>query len=40
MHIVVSLVYIELGEVTCTLELMDEVINEGERISILSCDGI
>jgi hypothetical protein len=40
MHIVVSPAYIELGEVTCTLELMDKVVNEGERILILSHDGI
>jgi hypothetical protein len=38
--IIVSLSYVEFGEVSCTLELMYEIINEGEGVSILSRDGI
>jgi hypothetical protein len=32
--IVVSPSYVELGEVLCALESMDEIINEGEGVSI------
>jgi hypothetical protein len=38
--IIVSPSYIELGEVLCTFELIDEIINEGEGVLIFSCDGI
>jgi hypothetical protein len=38
--IVVSPAYVKFGEVACTLESMDWIIDEGERILILSCDGI
>jgi hypothetical protein len=37
MDIIVSL---ELGEVSCALESMDEIIDEGEGVSIFSRDGI
>jgi hypothetical protein len=40
MDITVSLSDIELGEVSCTLESMDEIVNQGEGVSIFSCDGI
>jgi hypothetical protein len=38
--IIISQVYIELGEVLHALELMDQVVDEGEGVSILSHDGI
>jgi hypothetical protein len=38
--IIVSPSYIELGEVSRTLESIDEIINEGEGVSVFSCDGI
>jgi hypothetical protein len=36
--IIVSPSYIEFGEVSCALESMYEIINEGEGVLILSCD--
>jgi hypothetical protein len=38
--IIVSPSYIKLGEVSCALELMDEIVDEGEGVSIFSRDGI
>jgi hypothetical protein len=38
--IIVSPAYVELGEVVHTLESMDEIINEGEGMSIFLHDGI
>jgi hypothetical protein len=38
--IIVSPLYVELGEVSCTLESMDEIVDEGEGVLIFSCDGI
>jgi hypothetical protein len=38
--IIVSPSYIELGEVLHALELMDEIVDEGEGVSIFLCDGI
>jgi hypothetical protein len=38
--IIVSPSDIELGEVLCALESIDEIVNEGERVSISLCDGI
>jgi hypothetical protein len=38
--IIVSPSYIKLDEVSHTLELMDEIVNEGEGVSIYSCDGV
>jgi hypothetical protein len=38
--IIVSPLYIELGEVLCALESMYEIVDEGEGVSILSHDGI
>jgi hypothetical protein len=38
--IIVSPSYIELGEVSCALESMDEIVDEGEKVSIFLCDGI
>jgi hypothetical protein len=40
MDIIVSTSYIELGEVSRTFELMDEIIDEGEGVLIFLCDGI
>jgi hypothetical protein len=37
---IVSPSYIKLGEVSRALESMDEIINEGEGVSIFSRDGI
>jgi hypothetical protein len=38
--IIVSLSDIELGEVPCALELMDEIIDEGEGVLIFLHDNI
>jgi hypothetical protein len=38
--IIVSPSYVELGEVLCTLESMDEIIDKGEGVLIFSHDGI
>jgi hypothetical protein len=38
--IIVSPSDIELGEVLCALESMDEIVNEGERVSIFLRDGV
>jgi hypothetical protein len=38
--IIVSPTYVELCEVSHTLESMDEIINEGEGVSIFSRDGV
>jgi hypothetical protein len=38
--IIVSPLYIKLGEVSCTFESMDEIIDEGEGVLIFSRDGI
>jgi hypothetical protein len=38
--IIVFPLYIKLGEVLCTLELMYEIVDEGEGVSIFSRDGI
>jgi hypothetical protein len=37
--IIVSPSYIKLGEVLHAFESIDEIIDEGERVSISSCDG-
>jgi hypothetical protein len=39
-NIIVSPSYIELGEVLCTLESIDEIVDEGKKVSIFSCDGV
>jgi hypothetical protein len=39
-NIIVSPSYIELGEVSHTLELMYKIVNEGEGVSILLHDGV
>jgi hypothetical protein len=38
--IIVSQSYVELGEVLRTLESMDEIVNEGARVSMFSRDSI
>jgi hypothetical protein len=38
--IILSPSYIKLGEVSCTFELMDEIVDEGEGVSIFLRDGI
>jgi hypothetical protein len=38
--IIVSPSYVELGEVSRALESMDEIVDEGEGVSIFSRDGI
>jgi hypothetical protein len=40
MYIIISTAYIELGEVLCTFESMDQVVNEWERVSIFSHNGV
>jgi hypothetical protein len=40
MDIIVSPLYIKLGQVLCSLELMYKVVDEGEGVLIFSCDGI
>jgi hypothetical protein len=39
-NIIVSPSYIELGEVSRALESMDEIVDEGEGVSIFSHDGV
>jgi hypothetical protein len=39
-YIIVSLSYVELGEVLHALESMDEITDEGEGVSIFLHDGI
>jgi hypothetical protein len=38
--IIVSPSYVKLGEVLRALESMDEIVDEGEGVSIFSCDGV
>jgi hypothetical protein len=38
--IIVSPSYIKLGEVSRALELMDEIVDEGEGVPIFSRDGV
>jgi hypothetical protein len=38
--IIVSPAHIELDEIVCTLEVMDQVINERKGVVIFACDGV